>query len=42
MYKKFRLEPETAILVVIDLQDKLLAAMPEDATRQMMRNVEIL
>ena len=42
MYGKFRLEPDTTILAVIDLQEKLLAAMPEDATRRMMRNVEIL
>lgn len=39
---KFLLEPERAVLVVIDVQDKLCAAMDEEVLRQLTRNAGIL
>ncbi len=39
---KFLLEPATAVLVVIDVQERLCAAMDENALRQLTRNAGIL
>lgn len=39
---KFQLEPARAVLVVIDVQEKLCAAMDQDALRQLTRNIGIL
>jgi nicotinamidase-related amidase len=39
---KFLLEPERAVLVVIDVQEKLCAAMDHDVLRQLTRNTSIL
>jgi len=42
MIGKFKLDANTALLVVIDLQEKLLAAMPENAIVRMEKVVETL
>jgi nicotinamidase-related amidase len=39
---KFLLEPARAVLVVIDVQEKLCAAMDENVLRQLIRNAGIL
>ncbi len=39
---KFLLEPARAVLVVVDVQEKLCAAMDQDALRQLTRNAGIL
>ena len=39
---KFLLEPARAVLIVIDVQEKLCAAMEENALRQLTRNTGIL
>lgn len=40
--KKFLLDPEKSVLVVIDVQEKLCAAMDENMLRQLTRNAGIL
>jgi nicotinamidase-related amidase len=40
--KKFLLEPARAVLVVIDVQEKLCAAMDQDVLRQLTKNTGIL
>src|SRR5262249_61203943 len=37
-----RLDPKTTVIVVIDVQDKLAAAMPEDALAALIKNTGIL
>ncbi|HEX7455519.1 MAG TPA: hydrolase [Gallionella sp.] len=39
---KFMLEPEKAVLLVIDVQEKLCAAMDQDVLRQLTKNIGIL
>ncbi len=39
---KFMLEPEKAVLLVIDVQEKLCAAMNQDVLRQLTKNIGIL
>ena len=39
---KFLLDPAKAVLVVIDVQEKLCAAMDEDALQQLTKNAGIL
>ncbi|MBI9047051.1 MAG: isochorismatase family protein [Anaerolineaceae bacterium] len=42
MQENFRIHPEKAVLVVIDIQDKLAAAMPQDVLENVTRNVNML
>ncbi len=37
-----RLDPDSSLLLVVDVQERLLAAMTEDARARVLRNVDIL
>jgi nicotinamidase-related amidase len=37
-----RLDPQTSVILVVDIQEKLAAAMPEDALARLIRNAGIL